>query len=224
MSAPEEQRLLGQPTRARLFSALRDLRRAATTEELATALGLHVNGVRRHLERMESGGLLERSRARHGRGRPRDEWSIAPGASPDGDAPQGYADVARWLTRATPTGPAGLRRLERIGREIGRELVDGPVDEVPEAFRRTFAALGFQPSVAVGDGTMTAELGNCPYRDSVRENPDVICRLHRGVTVGALDTLDAGARLTRFEPHDPDRAGCEVAIALAGAEAGADAR
>ncbi|MFN8112241.1 MAG: helix-turn-helix domain-containing protein [Solirubrobacterales bacterium] len=215
MSAPEGQRLLGQPTRARLFSALRELRRAATTEELATALGLHVNGVRRHLERMESGGLLERSRARHGRGRPRDEWSIASGAGPDGDPPQGYADVARWLARATPTGPAGLRRLERTGREIGRELVDGPVDDAPGAFRRTFAALGFQPSVAAGDGTMTAKFYNCPYRDSVRESPDVICILHRGVTVGVLDTLDPGAGLVGFEPHDPDRAGCMVEVALA---------
>ena len=141
MEAPEGQTLLGQPTRARLFSTLRELRRAATTEELATALGMHANGVRRHLERMHRGGLLERSRHRYGRGRPRDEWSIAPGASPDGGPPRGYADVARWLARAAPTGPAGLRRIERTGREIGRDLVDGPVDEVPEAFRRAFAAL-----------------------------------------------------------------------------------
>ena len=216
MEAPEEQRLLGQPTRARLFSTLRELRRAATTEELATALDMHVNGIRRHLERMHRGGLLERSRNRHGRGRPRDEWSIAPGASPDGGPPQGYADVARWLARATPTGPAGLRRIERTGREIGRDLVDGPVEEVPEAFRRTFAALGFQPEVAVGpDGAMTAKLCNCPYRDSVRENPDVICILHRGLTAGVLDTLDPEAEMVGFEPHDPDRAGCMVEVALA---------
>ncbi|MEZ5075072.1 MAG: helix-turn-helix domain-containing protein [Solirubrobacterales bacterium] len=218
MEASDEQRLLAQPTRARLFAALRDLRRAASTEELAAALGMHANGVRRHLERMHRGGLVERSRTRHGRGRPRDEWSIASGAEPDGEAPRGYADVARWLARAIPAGPEGLRRIERTGREVGRDLVDGPSDEVPEAFRQAFAALGFQPEVAVGpDGVMTASLCNCPYRDSARENPDVICTLHRGVTIGVLDKLDSGARLVRFEPHDPDRAGCAVAVALGGA-------
>ena len=112
---------------------------------------------RRHLERMHRGGLVERSRTRHGRGRPRDEWSIASGAEPDGEAPRGYADVARWLARAIPAGPEGLRRIERTGREVGRDLVDGPSDEVPEAFRQAFAALGFQPEVAVGpDGSRIA--------------------------------------------------------------------
>lgn len=213
MDAPEEPTLLGQPTRARLFAALRELRRAATTEELAGELGMHVNGVRRHLERMHGGGLVERHRARHGRGRPRDEWSIAPGASPDGGPPRGYSDVARWLARAIPSAPGRVRQVERTGREVGRDLVVGPTDDLPAAFEQTFAALGFQPEVEVGtDGTLTAKLCNCPYRDSVRENAEVICMLHRGVTAGVLETLDPGARMTRFEPHDPDRAGCMVEI------------
>ena len=38
---------LAQPTRARLFTMLRDLRRPAGTEELAERLALHPNGVRR---------------------------------------------------------------------------------------------------------------------------------------------------------------------------------
>jgi len=217
MEAPDERTLLAQPTRARLFAALKELRRAASTEELATALGMHVNGVRRHLERMHRAGLIERGRTRRGRGRPRDEWSIAPSARPNGEDPDGYVDVARWLARATPAGPAGLRRVEQTGREVGRDLVEGPSDRVPEAFRATFAALGFQPEVEISrDGVLKAALCNCPYRDSVHENPDVICMLHRGVTVGVLETLDPGARLIGFEPHDPDRAGCEVEVALSG--------
>jgi len=214
MDASRESRLLGQPTRARLFATLGELRRAATTEELAGELGMHANGVRRHLERMHEGGLLERQQARHGRGRPRDEWSIAPGANPDGGPPRGYADVARWLARAIPAGPARLRQVERTGREVGRDLVSGPTDDLPGALRQTFAALGFQPEIEVVEGgTLTAKLCNCPYRDSVHENPEVICRLHRGVTVGVLDTLDPQARVVRFEPHDPDRAGCMVEVA-----------
>ena len=218
MDLPSEADLLAQPTRAQLFAALQELRRAATTEELAAALGMHVNGVRRHLERMQKGGLVERRRSRHGRGRPRDEWSIAAGARPGGAPPEGYADVARWLARAIPAGPARLRQVEQTGREVGRELAPDGNDDLAEAFRQTFTALGFQPVVeTAAGGRITCELCNCPYRDSVRENPEVICTLHRGITAGVLERLDPEARLTKFEPHDPDHAGCRVEISRNGA-------
>jgi predicted ArsR family transcriptional regulator len=57
-------------------------------------------------------------------------------------------------------------------------------------------------------------LGNCPYRDSVRENQAVVCGLHRGITEGMLAELAPEATLTRFEPADPDRAGCLLEVAL----------
>ncbi len=44
---------LSQPTRARLFALLGDLGRPADTAELAQQLGLHPNGVRIHLERLD---------------------------------------------------------------------------------------------------------------------------------------------------------------------------
>ena len=44
---------LSQPTRARLFALLGELKRPAGTAELAERLDLHPNGVRIHLERLE---------------------------------------------------------------------------------------------------------------------------------------------------------------------------
>jgi predicted ArsR family transcriptional regulator len=67
--------LLSQPTRARLFEALGELRRPAGTEELAARLGLHPNGVRVHLERLREGGLVTRERSRGQRGGPRERWA-----------------------------------------------------------------------------------------------------------------------------------------------------
>lgn len=210
---PEEDNLLAQPTRARLFSALQQLKRAASTEELAGELGLHVNGVRRQLGRLQEAGLVERERSAHGRGRPRDEWSIAPGARPTGGRPEAYLDLSRWLARSIPAGPGRLRQLEATGREIGRELAPAGSDDLADSFTRVFTALGFQPDVEIrGEGHLCCTLDNCPYRASVRENPDAICTLHRGMTRGLLDELDPGGRLARFEPHDPERAGCLVEV------------
>jgi len=213
--------VLAHPTRARLFALLNELRRPATTDELAGSAGQHVNGVRRQLERLRVAGLVERRQARRGRGRPRDEWFVAPGASPGGQRPRAYADLSTWLARAIPTSRARLREVERTGREIGRELaapVEEPSASEPESgqerFARILTALGFRPAIELeASGNVRCRLCNCPYRDSVRESPEVVCTLHRGITAGLLEELAPDARMTEFEPHDPDAAGCLVEIA-----------
>lgn len=201
---------LAQPTRARLFALLVELRRPVATSELARRLGLHPNGVRRHLERLQAAGLIERERAVAGRGRPADRWLVDPAARPGGERPAGYSELAVWLARSIPDRPGRLRELERAGREIGQELAP-PVEGGPLATLGTcLAALGFQPEIAVEGGHLSCRLGNCPYRDSVRVNADAVCCLHRGITAGLLARIEPAARMTGFEPADPDRGGCLI--------------
>lgn len=204
---------LSQPTRARLFALLSELRRPAGTVELAEHLELHPNGVRVHLERLEQEGLVERTSVRQQRGRPRDAWTIAPEAQPGGKAPHAYHDLGRWLARALRNRGGGLRGIEGTGREIGRELAPQGAEQDPDALKTTLTALGFQPTVESGAGDRTSIcLGNCPFRDAVRENQPAICALHRGITRGLLDELAPQAKLTGFVPHDPDRAGCRIEL------------
>ncbi|HET7052805.1 MAG TPA: helix-turn-helix domain-containing protein [Solirubrobacterales bacterium] len=213
MDLPEPVDALAQPTRAQIFAFLVERRGPAGTEEIAERFGLHPNGVRRHLERLEEGGFVARGQVREGKGRPRDSWAVSPDAHPGGSRPRSYSDLARWLTRAIPAGPTRLDEVERAGREIGRELAPATDGDPVELFRDTIAALGFQPVLDVKtEGGFTCSLGNCPYRDSVRESADVVCTLHRGITAGVLAELDPEAELTRFEPRDPDRAGCLVEV------------
>jgi predicted ArsR family transcriptional regulator len=205
--------VLAQPTRRRLFALLGDLGGASSTDELAERLALHPNGVRTHLQRMRDAGLVVRRRAPRPRGRPRDEWAIAPTARPGGDAPHAYGALARWLARAMPATPARLREVEAAGRAIGQELAPADAAAPEQALGDLLAALGFEPRVELGPrGRFSCRLGNCPYRESVRANQDVVCTLHRGITRGVLDRLAPTATLTRFVPHDPDRAGCEIEI------------
>src|ERR1035438_2408073 len=96
---PED--VLAQPTRARLFALLGELKRAAGTVELAERLDLHPNGVRSHLERMEEAG-------RGGRGRaPR-----APGPAPQRGALSSRADGGSGAggARASETGSRATAR------------------------------------------------------------------------------------------------------------------
>jgi predicted ArsR family transcriptional regulator len=206
--------VLAQPTRARLFARLAGLERAAGTDELAAELGLHPSGVRVHLEQLRRAGLVERARVHQPLGRPRDSWSIAPDALPGGEPPDTYRRLARWLARSIPSRPGRLREVERAGRELGRTLVPehGP-SGVEETMGRMFTALGFAPQrERPTPRRVVFRVGNCPYRDAVRENQPVVCALHRGLTRGLLDELAPSARITAFDPHDPDRAGCMIEI------------
>lgn len=204
---------LAQPTRARLFALLGELERPATTAELADALGLHVNGVRAHLERLAAAGLVARERQRMPRGRPRDTWAAAPGA---GAAP-GQA-LGRWLARTMGRGRAAAGAAERTGREIGGELAGAQAaGDATTVVATTFTRLGFEPQVtSAAGGLATVTLRNCPYRDAAQENPDVVCALHRGMTLGLLDAAAPDAELRSFVPRDPATANCTLQIASGG--------
>jgi predicted ArsR family transcriptional regulator len=206
--------VLAQATRADLFSLLAELRRPASTDELAERLELHPNGVRVHLERLHQAGLVERRRERQPRGRPRDVWSVSRDARPGGDPPTAYADLGRWLVRTMAASRLRVRDVEAAGRAIGRELA--AVDDsgsADERFQRVLTAMGFQPrSAHTPSGTLTYCLDNCPYRDVVRERQPLVCGLHRGVTRGMLDEIDPKTKLVAFVPKDPDPAGCLIEL------------
>jgi predicted ArsR family transcriptional regulator len=205
---------LAQPTRARLFALLVELKRPAGTDELAQRLDLHVNGIRLHLERLEADGLVLREQERQARGRPRDTWSISPNAEPGGDPPTAYADLGRWLVRAISAGGTRARDVEATGRQIGRELASQQEGGSPETqIHSALVAMGFQPRRRLDpDGRLTYCLDNCPYRDAVRERQAIVCGLHRGITRGLLDEVDPKTKLSAFVPKDPDVAGCEITL------------
>lgn len=211
---------LSQPTRARLFAVLSRLGRPATTPELAEYLGLHPNGVRRQLGVLREAGLVVQRQVRRSRGRPHNEWAIAPGANPGGERPTGYQALAGWLAGAVPVSKERLREVESAGREIGRELAPGEGGMPERAIEDVLSALGFQPELTEpADGRLACRLGNCPYRDSASENREVVCTIHRGVMLGILDRVSPDAALTKFVPHDPETAGCEIEIEGLTAEA-----
>jgi predicted ArsR family transcriptional regulator len=205
---------LAQPTRARLFALLTELRRPAPTEELAERVGLHPNGVRTHLERLHEVGLVSRERERLGRCRPRDSWMISPGAQPGGDPPTAYAQLARWLLRSLVSDSTDASDVETTGRNIGRELGSSHTAATGEQrMHEVLVALGFQPQrEPVAGDRLTYRLRNCPYREAVRERQPLVCALHRGITRGLLDSLDPATELVGFVPKDPDVAGCLIEL------------
>jgi predicted ArsR family transcriptional regulator len=207
---------LAQSIRARLFQALAELRRPATTQELAARVGRHPNTVRVQLQRLSDAGLLERRRAAQARGRPRQVWAIAANALPGGQRPQALEQLSQWLARAA--GRTGrLEDVEAAGREIGREIAPQQHGRaVIDALQDALTALGFAPERhPINGGDVRYVLRNCPYRQAVVQNQPVVCTLHRGITKGMLDGLDRTAKLADFVAKDPYSAGCLIDVTLA---------
>src|ERR1019366_3251615 len=100
--APDD--VLAQPTRARLFGLLGELKRPAGTVELAEHLNLHPNGVRIHLQRTGWAGGWSRARAPVKRGagpatrgrsrRTHDPEGVGPAPTPTWDG--------GWRARLSP--------------------------------------------------------------------------------------------------------------------------
>jgi predicted ArsR family transcriptional regulator len=204
---------LAHPIRARLFDALVGLRRRATTAELASVVERHPNSVRVQLQQLADAGLVHAHTTPRPRGRPRVEWAIAPEASPGGRPPEAHDQLSRWLARAMQPGVT-LDDVEATGQAIGRELAPAAHGRhVRDSMCEALSALGFQPRPEAEGQTLRFVLGNCPYRDAVRENQPLICSLHRGITRGLLERLDAQARLENFVARDPYDAGCLIEVA-----------
>lgn len=212
---PAENQVLAQPTRARLFRLLTEIGSATSTGILAAKLGLHPNGIRLHLERLEEAGLVIGEKQRGNRGRPRDVWSINPSANPGGERPTAYADLGLWLAEALAGGPLQPEGVEASGRKIGIQIATEHVgkSDPRTRFHEMLAAMGFQPVPLPEDAKqVTYCLNNCPYRNVAKERPTIVCGLHRGITDGFLSSMTPTANLTDFQPKDPVRAGCLVSV------------
>jgi predicted ArsR family transcriptional regulator len=211
-----DQDVLADPTRARLFKLLAEMRRPATSEELSRLTGRHANTVRVQLRRLADAGLIERTSLREGPGRPRHVWVVAPGREPAGLPPEHSGHLGRWLARTLGTEATSLADVERSGTDIGRELAAASdAHGVKAAMSEMLGRMGFQPrdEALAGDG-LRFVLGHCPYRQAVQENQPVVCMLHRGITRGLLEHLDPNAALTGFVAKDPVSAGCLIDIAV----------
>jgi predicted ArsR family transcriptional regulator len=217
---PSGNDVLAQSIRARLFRALAELRRPATTQELAALAGRHPNTARVQLQRLADAGLLERRHVAQPRGRPRQEWAIAASARPAGQRPEAHEQLSQWLARVI--GRTGrLDDIEAAGREIGREIApERQGRAVVDALQDALTALGFAPERhPINGADVRYVLGNCPYREAVAQNQPVVCTLHRGMTKGMLDRLDRTAQLADFVAKDPYTAGCLIDVTLARAAA-----
>ncbi len=217
MPAPRLELLkaLGDNTRYAIYLELARSPVPLATSEIAETLGLHVNTVRPHLERMREVGLLDLAAGTKGSvGRPQHRYSLAADAPALGFEPPAFPVLARMLLLLAAA--AGLDQTDAAdaGRQQGvldaTRNADG--EDCISALTAELAALGFDPAVLEDPQGATIAFTHCPFQDLAEEHPDLVCNLHRGLVEGFVDTV-GGGRVAAFHAL-ADRTPCQVEVAL----------
>ena len=212
---PSPAEALAQPSRRRIAEILSGAPAGLTPFELAQAVGLHHNAVRRHLEVLARAGVVrsERDAAAGRPGRPSRRYRLV---ATEGLAEAGHRELVRLLIELIRRAGASEHDVEEFGRDEGRLLGHG--QRTGAGIVETLAGLGFAPddvteSAAKGRGELDLRLRRCPFVDAVlAEGGHLVCALHRGLTLGVLDATAPDAYLAAFEIRDPIAAGCRVLV------------
>lgn len=198
-----------EPTGSRLFDLLVAAERPLSVADLAEALAVHPNAVRRHLGRFLRQGLVDESaEPSRGPGRPRKLFSVRGGATA-ATAPAGpYERLALALLDARRSG----RSLLVSGRE-GAAHVELHGEEPLETLVDALRADGFHPRVEDGgsDGDVTVVLDRCPLAQAAAIHPAAVCLTHRGLVEGLVARL-GDLRVARLEPENPHAGGCRLLL------------
>jgi predicted ArsR family transcriptional regulator len=184
---------LGDNTRYAIYLEVARAPRPVSTADVAETLGLHVNTVRPHLERMREVGLLEVRAEPSGVGRPQHRFSLADDAPSLGLEPAAFPRLARVLV-----GAAARADLTGEILDAGRE--QGALDAAtwPSAVACTDALeaeqhrQGFDPAVVADPHGAVVAFTHCPYRELAEQHPDVVCALHQGMVEGFVAARGSG--------------------------------
>jgi predicted ArsR family transcriptional regulator len=206
---------LGDNTRYAIYLELARSPRPLSTADIAEVLGLHVNTVRPHLERMREVGLLEVTTTSRGDvGRPQHRYSLASDAPWLGLEPSPLPMLARTVLAAAHAAGLGPDELVDAGRDQGRsDAARWPDDsDGLGVLADEQARLGFDPEVVALDEGAVMAFAHCPFRELAEKHPDLVCSLHRGLVEGLVDGIGDVA-VARFHPL-LDRSPCQVELAL----------
>lgn len=200
----------GRPTRRAIVETLAGSTSGMTATELAEAIGVHPNAVRRQLRTLVRDGSVGSARELSGRrGRPAARYR-ASGARREAAATQ---RLARMLVELVGDLAPDEARVEEFGRRQAPGLA--AAGDGRRALLDLMTAMGFAPREVTGaaaarEGALEVVLEHCPFRDAVNAGGGrLVCVLHRGISQGLVE-MTPGARLSAFESRPPEAAGCRI--------------
>jgi len=194
---------LGDATRRGIYVAVRESIEPVTASQIAELFDIHANVARHHLDRLVADGYLQVTRRRPsgrtgpGAGRPAKYYEPTRKNVSVQFPARRYDLLAelllRVLERVAPE-TAGEIAVE-IGKEYGRELAadigppeDSGYNAAAIAVARALMGVGFEVEARPGDHELVTRF--CPFGESAKNHPEIVCQLDQGLISGLLEGTD----------------------------------
>ncbi|MDX2375898.1 hypothetical protein M4I32_03685 [Microbacterium sp. LRZ72] len=191
---------LGAPPRGRtrVLDVLLSSADPVDAASVAERLHLHVTTARFHLERLTAAGVVVRSAENPvRRGRPRVLYSAATRRGDDGV----HAELVNVLALAlTTSGADAASTARRAGHGWGGTYGEPDAVEPVGNLVAMLDGMGFSPEHETSPAAIL--LRSCPFRHAVRQHPDIICSVHRGLIEQRLAGTGIRPRLEPFVETD----------------------
>ncbi len=196
--------LLGEPIRRALYRYVSSRPGAVSREQAAEAVGVAQHTAKFHLDRLESGGLLDATYERQGErtgpgaGRPakvyrRTSEEIAV-SLPERRYEVLSSVMAGAVEAAADSGIDLSGALRKAAETAGREAASqsGSVEDA-------LARVGYEPS----EDDNSLILVNCPFHRLARDHTDLVCGINAAFVKGILDVADPSREYeSSLEPCD----------------------
>ena len=194
-------------SRLRILQTLRQVPEGQGVQELAAQVGLHVNTVRFHLDRLVAEGVVARHvEDRTEPGRPRLTFTSVARPGTHGDK-RSYRLLAAILASfVSGSVPNPVAAATEAGRTWGHYLTErpGPYRRTEESesiseLLRILDDIGFVPELVQSETGREIWLRHCPFLEVAEEHRDVVCAVHLGLMQGALAEMRAPVTTERLE-------------------------
>jgi len=203
---------LGDPTRRRVFFAVRGAGHDLSKDEVAAAVGIDRRLAGFHLDKLVEQGFLEADfrraagRAGPGAGRPPKRYRLADAEVLLALPERHYELLAALLLRAATRTDAGTPQevLERVGYDFGYEVGRAeaaagrtrPGTTAAEALEDVVRLLSRYGFAARAQGAASLRACACPFEELAFDDPERICGLDRAIWSGMLAAFAPDATLS----------------------------
>lgn len=215
-------RLLGDPTRRRIYFHVRTNPEALRVSDIAQTFYLHPNVARAHLEKLYRAGLLK-VQLTHGRsGRPAKAYAPTDRRLevliPRRDY-RALADLAIDVLAQGESIEGMTERAMSLGRQWqGEERVaedsETPVAEAAERVAARLQVLGSEAAAyTLADG-VELEIRNCLFAESANRHPEVVCQAHQAMLNGMFDAAGVPVELSVEESVPEGGNACRFSVSL----------
>lgn len=191
---------LGDATRRGIYVTVRESPEPMTASQIAGLFDIHANVARHHLDRLVADGYLQVTRRRPsgrtgpGAGRPAKHYEPTRKNVSVQFPARRYDLLAelllRVIERIAPDNAAEV--ADEIGREYGRELAaeigfpdEAGYDTAAVAVARALMGVGFEVEARPGDHELVTRF--CPFGESAKNHPAIVCQLDQGLVTGLLE-------------------------------------